>query len=156
VGFVAGEDFRLLKSFGERVAIDRLPKNRTFQEVSLATKSTLRGKRFCREEAFFGRAYRWDLEGRDRGAPVLELCGQHRILEQSYYRWRKLYGNMGPSEARELRQLHTQGEQKAQALGRGLVARQGDVAGCSPKNVLKPAPKRQIVKYLMDRYSVGA
>jgi putative transposase len=39
------------------------------------------------------------------GTPVLELCRQHGISEQSFYRWRKLYGSMPPSEARELKQL---------------------------------------------------
>jgi putative transposase len=39
------------------------------------------------------------------GTPVGELCRQHGISEQSYYRWKKIYGNMEPSEAKELRQL---------------------------------------------------
>jgi putative transposase len=30
---------------------------------------------------------------------------QHGISEQSYYRWKKIYGNIEPSEAKELRQL---------------------------------------------------
>jgi putative transposase len=45
------------------------------------------------------------LKAGDLGTPVSELCRQHGISEQSYYRWKKLYGNMEPSEARELRQL---------------------------------------------------
>jgi putative transposase len=39
------------------------------------------------------------------GTPVAELCRMLGISEQSFYRWRKLYGGMEPSEARELRQL---------------------------------------------------
>lgn len=39
------------------------------------------------------------------GVPIAELCRQHGISEQSYYRWKKLYGGMEPSEARELKQL---------------------------------------------------
>ena len=45
------------------------------------------------------------LKAGDLGTPVSELCRQHGISEQSYYRWKKLYGGMEPSEARELRQL---------------------------------------------------
>jgi putative transposase len=45
------------------------------------------------------------LKAGDLGTPVSELRRQHGISEQSYYRWKKLYGNMEPSEARELRQL---------------------------------------------------
>ena len=39
------------------------------------------------------------------GTPIAELCRQHGISEQSYYRWKKIYGSMEPSEAKELRQL---------------------------------------------------
>lgn len=39
------------------------------------------------------------------GTPIAELCQQHGISEQSYYRWKKVYGGMEPSEARELKQL---------------------------------------------------
>ena len=45
------------------------------------------------------------LKQAELGTPIAELCRQHGIAEQSYYRWKKLYGNMEPSEARELRQL---------------------------------------------------
>ena len=39
------------------------------------------------------------------GTPVAELCRKVGISEQSFYRWKKVYGSMQPSEARELRQL---------------------------------------------------
>lgn len=39
------------------------------------------------------------------GTPVLELCRQHGVSEQSFYRWKKRYGGMEASEARELKQL---------------------------------------------------
>jgi putative transposase len=39
------------------------------------------------------------------GTPITELCRQHGVSEQSYYRWKKIYGGMEPSEARELKQL---------------------------------------------------
>ena len=45
------------------------------------------------------------LKAGDLGTPVSELCRHHGISEQSDYRWKKLYGSMEPSEARELRQL---------------------------------------------------
>jgi putative transposase len=38
-------------------------------------------------------------------APIAELCRQHGISEQSYYRWKMIYGGMEPSEARELKRL---------------------------------------------------
>jgi putative transposase len=45
------------------------------------------------------------LKQAELGSPIAELCRQHGISEQSYYRWKKVYGGMEPSEARELRQL---------------------------------------------------
>ena len=39
------------------------------------------------------------------GTPIADLLRQHGVSEQSYYRWKKLYGGMEPSEARELRLL---------------------------------------------------
>jgi len=39
------------------------------------------------------------------GIPVGDLCRQVGISEQTFYRWKKAYGTMLPSEARELKQL---------------------------------------------------
>jgi putative transposase len=39
------------------------------------------------------------------GAPIAELCRQHGVSEQSFYRWKKVYGSMLPAEAREFKQL---------------------------------------------------
>ena len=39
------------------------------------------------------------------GVPVGDVCRQVGISEQTFYRWKKVYGNMLPSEARELKQL---------------------------------------------------
>ena len=45
------------------------------------------------------------LKQAELGTSIAELCRRHGISEQSYYRWKKVYGNMEPSEAKELRQL---------------------------------------------------
>ncbi len=39
------------------------------------------------------------------GIPAGEVCRQVGISEQTFYRWKKEYGGMLPSEARELKQL---------------------------------------------------
>lgn len=39
------------------------------------------------------------------GVPVGDVCRQVGISEQTFYRWKKVYGNLQPSEARELKQL---------------------------------------------------
>ena len=45
------------------------------------------------------------LQQAESGVPIGDLCRQVGISEQSFYRWRKVYGNLQPSEARELKQL---------------------------------------------------
>ena len=45
------------------------------------------------------------LKQAETGAPVGDLCRQVGISEQTFYRWKKSYGGMLPSEARELKQL---------------------------------------------------
>ena len=45
------------------------------------------------------------LKQAENGAPVGDLCRQVVITEQTFYRWKKVYGGMLPSEARELKPL---------------------------------------------------
>ena len=45
------------------------------------------------------------LKQAEAGATVGDLCRQVGISEQTFYRWKKAYGGMLPSEARELKQL---------------------------------------------------
>ena len=39
------------------------------------------------------------------GVPVGDVCRQVGVSEQTFYRWKKVYGGLAPSEARELKQL---------------------------------------------------
>lgn len=39
------------------------------------------------------------------GTPIAELLRRHVVSEQRYYRWKKLYAGMAPSEARKLREM---------------------------------------------------
>lgn len=41
----------------------------------------------------------------ETGIPVAEVCRQVGVAEQTFYRWKKVYGGLAPSEARELKQL---------------------------------------------------
>ena len=41
----------------------------------------------------------------EAGVPVGDVCRQIGVSEQTFYRWKKAYGGMLPSEARELKQL---------------------------------------------------
>ncbi len=41
----------------------------------------------------------------EAGLATAELCRQHGISEQIYYRWKAKYGGMDSGEAKKLRQL---------------------------------------------------
>ena len=41
----------------------------------------------------------------EAGVPVGDVCRQVGVSEQTFYRWKKEYGGMLPSEAREMKQL---------------------------------------------------
>jgi putative transposase len=53
----------------------------------------------------------------ESGVPIGELCRQHGIAEQTYYRWKKQFGHLGTPEVRELRQLREENRKL-----KGLVA----------------------------------
>ncbi|MCX6543533.1 MAG: transposase [Acidobacteria bacterium] len=41
--------------------------------------------------------------------PVGDVCRQVGVSEQTFYRWKKVYGGMLSSEARDLKQLRDEG-----------------------------------------------
>jgi putative transposase len=45
-----------------------------------------------------------------------ELCRQHGICEQTYYRWKAKYGGLEVSEARRLRQLEDENRRLKQMV----------------------------------------
>jgi len=44
----------------------------------------------------------------EAGVQIEEICRQHGICAQTYYRWKAKYGGLEVSEARRLRQLEDQ------------------------------------------------
>jgi putative transposase len=47
------------------------------------------------------------LKQAETGTPVAEVLRRMGIPEQTFYRWKKLYGGLGVGELRRLRQLRT-------------------------------------------------
>ena len=45
------------------------------------------------------------LKQADEGTSVEDICRKAGISQQTYYRWRKKYGGLMPSEVRRLKQL---------------------------------------------------
>jgi putative transposase len=57
----------------------------------------------------------------EAGVATAELCRQHGISEQTYYRWKAKYGGMEVSEARRLRQLEEENRQLKHAVAELLL-----------------------------------
>ena len=47
----------------------------------------------------------------ETGTPVAEVIRRMGISEQTFYRWKKLYGGLGVSELRRLKQLEDENRQ---------------------------------------------
>lgn len=45
------------------------------------------------------------LKQAELGTPVAEVCRKLGVTEQSFYRWKKKYGEMLPSDMKKLKQL---------------------------------------------------
>ena len=45
------------------------------------------------------------LKEAEAGKPTKEICREHGIVEQTFYRWKARYGGLEVSEARRLKQL---------------------------------------------------
>ena len=52
----------------------------------------------------------------EAGKPALEVCREHGISEQTFYRWKKKYGSMGVAELRRLRQLEEENHKLKQLV----------------------------------------
>jgi putative transposase len=52
----------------------------------------------------------------DSGVPVVELCRQHGISEQTFYRWKRRFGDLGTAKVRELRQLREENRKLKQVV----------------------------------------
>lgn len=50
------------------------------------------------------------------GTPVGEVCRKLQVTETTFYRWKKLYGGLGISELRRLRQLEEENRKLKQLV----------------------------------------
>jgi putative transposase len=59
----------------------------------------------------------------DAGAATDEVCRNHNISAQTFYRWRKKYGGMQLSEARKLKELEKENTELKKLLADELLRR---------------------------------
>jgi putative transposase len=65
----------------------------------------MRSSKFTEEQIAFA------LKQAETGTPVKEVIRKMGITEQTFYRWKKKYGGMMPSDLRRLRQLEEENRQ---------------------------------------------
>ena len=56
------------------------------------------------------------LKQAETGTPVAEVCRKMGISENTYYRWKKKYGGMLPSDLKKLRQLEEENRRLKQMV----------------------------------------
>jgi putative transposase len=52
----------------------------------------------------------------ETGTPVKEVLRKMGISEQTFYRWKRLYGGLGPSEVRHMKQLEDENRRLKQMV----------------------------------------
>ena len=75
----------------------------------------MKKSRFTEEQIAFA------LKQAETGTPVAEVLRRMGISEQTFYRWKKLYGGLGTGELRRLKQLEDE-NRKLKQLVAGLKA----------------------------------
>ena len=61
------------------------------------------------------------LQQAEQGTSVEEVCRKAGISQQTYYRWRKRYGGLMPSEMRRLKQLEEENQRLKRLVADGSL-----------------------------------
>ena len=70
----------------------------------------MRKSRFTEEQIAFA------LKQAETGTPVAEVIRRMGVSEQTFYRWKKLYGGLGTGELRRLKQLEDENRKLKQLV----------------------------------------
>lgn len=57
----------------------------------------------------------------DGGKTVQEVCGERNIAEQTFYRWKRIYGMMEVNEARRLKELERENTELKKMLAEEML-----------------------------------
>ena len=76
------------------------------------------------------------------GVPVVEVCRQVGITEQTFYRWKKQYLGLQSDQVRQLRQLQEE-DVKLKKLVAELSLDKTMLQECAIKKILKPRAASQ-------------
>ena len=94
------------------------------------------------------------LQQAEAGTPVLKVCRKMGVTEQTFYRWKKKFGGLMPSEVRKQRQLEEENSRLASSGSRPEFGHRDAPGGDSKKNMI-PARGRELVEFLRTAYRVS-
>src|SRR3954471_7473267 len=83
---------------------------RVFRFGEILRSGAVKKSRFTEEQIAFA------LKQAETGTPVAEVLRRMGISEQTFYRWKKLYGGLGTGELRRLRHLEEENRKLKQLL----------------------------------------
>jgi putative transposase len=69
-----------------------------------------------KKSAFTDEQIAYALKQAETGTPVAEVVRRMGIAEQTFYRWKKKYGDLPPSDVKKLRQLEEENKQLKQMV----------------------------------------
>lgn len=64
-------------------------------------------------------------EAETTGMQIRELCRQHNITEQTFFRWRNKYGGMDVSDAKRLKTLESENAKLKKLVAEQLLVIEG-------------------------------
>ena len=85
------------------------------------------------------------------GIKTAEICRQHGISEQTYYRWKAKYGGLELSEAKKLRRLEEENRKLKQLVGDLSLDKQA-LQGRVVKKLLAPQARREAVNHVIEHH----
>src|SRR3954468_7068583 len=100
----------------------------------------MKKSRFTEEQISFA------LKQAETGTPVAEVIRRMGISEQTFYRWKKLYGGLGTGELRRLKQLEE--NRKLKQLVADLSLDKHILQDVLAKKALMPARRRELVRHV--------
>lgn len=94
------------------------------------------------------------LKQAELGTPVAEVCRKLGITEQSFYRWKKKYGGMLPSDMKKLKQLEEENA-KLKKLVADLSLDKAILQDVLSKKLVRPVDRKEAATYLLKHYSIS-
>lgn len=64
-------------------------------------------------------------EPSETGQQIREVCRKHNVTEQTFFRWRKKYGDMDVEDVRRLKELESENAKLKRLLAEQLLINEG-------------------------------